>query len=142
MKHSFLNKIEAGTANMKAVNEKRKVEKVMKKTAAELAGHLMPCGRRVIALDVIADQMWCKECNAAISLRFLEEEKMCGLSSVFYVRCHSCLLVKEVCSDRVVPDLSKPGPGHYASNLKCALGTFGVHFEWQMASGFFILPFI
>ena len=56
-------------------------------------------GRRVVEIKMLAEEMWCPACNAPLSFRYVENENVIGLASIFRVRCHTCLLLHEVRSN-------------------------------------------
>jgi hypothetical protein len=104
----------------KAMKEKWSATRVRKAIREELAPVIVEAGRRVVDLQLFAKQMWCEDCDSALSLRFLEEERKFGLASKFTVRCHQCLLQKEVFTSALAP--SEDGRPLYAVNCKAAVG--------------------
>lgn len=57
-------------------------------------------GRRIVELKFLSEQLWCISCKEALSLQFVETEICRGLASVLLVRCHKCLLVNEVITNK------------------------------------------
>ncbi|XP_077272808.1 uncharacterized protein LOC143903226 [Temnothorax americanus] len=57
-----------------------------------LAAH----SRRIVELDTLASQLWCKNCDVALSLKNIVREKQLGLASVFYVKCMQCQCIHSV----------------------------------------------
>lgn len=43
-------------------------------------------GRRIIELDTLQQQVWCKSCKEALSLAHIEREKFQGLASTLSIR--------------------------------------------------------
>jgi len=78
-------------------------------------------GRRLIHLATFATGMWCNQCNDALSMRFVEDEVIRGLGSIFTVRCHRCLQLVQVATDSTVKTL-QPGPDVFSSNCKTLFG--------------------
>ncbi|XP_044741244.1 uncharacterized protein LOC123302390 [Chrysoperla carnea] len=46
---------------------------------------------RTMCPRILAEKMWCTDCDTAFSFRYVEEEKRIGLASVYKIRCHQCL---------------------------------------------------
>lgn len=113
-------KVEAGTANLNKINEKRRQLKKVKNK--EDPGKQVACGRRILSLHVFARNMWCKDCDIPLSLIYLEEEKLFGLTPVFYIRCYKCLGLKEVHGDSKAPPAEGCSRSLYSANMKAALG--------------------
>lgn len=42
-------------------------------------------GRRVVELNLLAEELWCKECEIPLSLRKIMEEKFMGLASILKI---------------------------------------------------------
>lgn len=121
VKKSVFERTLKGTATLVKVHEKRREEKMKKAKVAEKIATLAVAGRRMMELQTIAQEMWCNVCDTSLSFRFLEEEKRKGLATIFFIRCHLCLAVKEVNSDSLVLD-PKGGRPLYAINCKAAVG--------------------
>lgn len=83
---------------------------------------LEPVGRRVVDLALLAREMWCNLCDAALSLKYLKDEVQFGLASKFRVHCPTCLDLKEVFTSSVLPASTDDGRSLFAVNCKAALG--------------------
>lgn len=81
-------------------------------------------GRRILKLAVLASTMWCEDCNIALSFRFMSDERVVGLASVFTIRCHQCLREYKIHSDEKVPDTTGKGRASYSVNCKAAMGEY------------------
>lgn len=82
-------------------------------------------GRRLVHIGHISRQMYCKSCDKPLALQNIEEESEHGLASVFTVRCHHCLDVTRVSTDKQTEVTGTEATRRafiYDSNLKIALG--------------------
>lgn len=52
--------------------------------------------RRVVEIDTLTSQLWCKNCDVALSFKNIVGEKKLGLASVFNVKCMQCQLIQFV----------------------------------------------
>lgn len=77
-------------------------------------------GNRVMNPGLLAKTMWCDECDVPLSFRGLEKEVQRGLASIFYIRCHNCLLLKTINSGTKMQ--STDGYALYSINCKAAAG--------------------
>ena len=61
--------------------------------------------------------LWCHICKAAVSLRFVIDEKLCGIASKLLVRCQGCQTI-------ITVETSKTNASnyYYDTNLKLAVG--------------------
>ncbi|XP_058810185.1 uncharacterized protein LOC131675276 [Phymastichus coffea] len=73
-------------------------------------------GRRIVEMDKLAKDLWCKSCKVPISLAHLVEEKKKGLASQLFIQCFSCKAIQ------CVETSSKSCKYYYDSNLKLAMG--------------------
>ncbi|XP_034235919.1 uncharacterized protein LOC117642143 [Thrips palmi] len=87
-----------------------------KKTASERTYPLADSSR-VMDLRFVGKQMWCDGCKEPLSFGCIEGETVYGLASVFEVRCHRCQRLKDVASDRLVPDPNKHGSFVFEVNM-------------------------
>ncbi|KAJ1526412.1 hypothetical protein ONE63_009546 [Megalurothrips usitatus] len=105
----------------KASVERHTKNRVLK-AAREQADYIpVSVGRRVVDLAMLTSNLWCTNCDASLSLKFLEE-KQYGLASEFSVRCPTCLDLKKFFSSKTVPCPSGDGRSLYSVNCKAALG--------------------
>jgi hypothetical protein len=79
-------------------------------------------GRRVVEIKMLAEEMWCPACDAPLSFRYVEDENVIGLASIFRVRCHTCLLLHEVRSSKCYKKREDGNCTQYDVNAKSALG--------------------
>ncbi|XP_066596275.1 uncharacterized protein [Prorops nasuta] len=73
-------------------------------------------GRRIIDVNKVAEDLWCNNCNSAISLRDIQVEKQYGIASKWLVKCQSCLNMVQVETSRKAKNF------YFDSNLKLAIG--------------------
>lgn len=78
-------------------------------------------GRRVIDIDYFAEQMWCTGCEIPLSFKYLVEERLFGLASIFFIKCNACEKIYEVKSSTGDGMRSK-----FHVNYKLALGKFSM----------------
>ncbi|KAJ8668561.1 hypothetical protein QAD02_010224 [Eretmocerus hayati] len=72
--------------------------------------------RRLIEMEQLPFDMWCKNCDNAIGIRTLEHESFNGIVSKWHIRC-------ETCSTIIVVDTSKKSNDkNFDTNLKLATG--------------------
>ncbi|XP_034241219.1 uncharacterized protein LOC117645265 [Thrips palmi] len=83
---------------------------------AKQPDHDLRKGRRIVDLKTLATNMWCDNCNDSLSLRHLQSEESRGLASIFTVRCHRCLALAQVISDK--PTRS-PKSGRLVFSVNC-----------------------
>ena len=81
-------------------------------------------GRRVVDLAVLANNMWCADCEIPLSFRWIEKEVQRGLASIFHVRCGTCLKVICVPTSTSFKLPDNTGYPLYSVNCKAAAGTF------------------
>ncbi|KAJ1519795.1 hypothetical protein ONE63_005048 [Megalurothrips usitatus] len=106
----------------KASVERHAKNRVLK-AAREQADYItVSVGRRVVDLAMLTLNLWCTNCDAALSLKFLEEEKQYGLASEFSGRCPTCLDLKKFFTSKTVPCPSGDGRSLYSVHCKAALG--------------------
>lgn len=115
-------RVEKCTAVIQEVNKRKRAIKKRKEREQEDPGRIVNSGRRILALHILAANMWCDDCDVALSLRYLEKEKVFGLTSIFYVRCYQCLDLKKVYSDSPAPPVEGSSRPLFSANLKAALG--------------------
>lgn len=77
-------------------------------------------GRRVVELDTLAEDLWCKKCQSGLSLRFTESEVHHYLASTSQVRCEKCNTFYKVNTCR--PNNFALGNLHYEVNGKAVIG--------------------
>lgn len=53
-------------------------------------------GRRIVDIAAMAEYLQCLGCKEVLSLLYIESETRRGLVSIFKVRCHHCLVVRDV----------------------------------------------
>ncbi|XP_034244115.1 uncharacterized protein LOC117646905 [Thrips palmi] len=82
---------------------------------------LQSVGTRFIDLAVLANNLWCKTCNASLTLKNMEKEIHRGLASILHVRCVTCLDLVQVPTSKLirVPNSSYP---LWSVNMKAATG--------------------
>ncbi|XP_066583761.1 uncharacterized protein [Prorops nasuta] len=73
-------------------------------------------GRRIIDVNKVAEDLWCNNCNSAISLRDIQVEKQYSIASKWLVKCQSCLNMVQVETSRNAKNF------YFDSNLKLAIG--------------------
>ncbi|XP_066582289.1 uncharacterized protein [Prorops nasuta] len=81
-----------GTYNLK----KEKLEKDENCQAVEKVLE----GRRIVHLQTLGEQLFCKKCKCALSLLNIISEKHYGFASVFDVQCPQSKIVKKVATDK------------------------------------------
>ena len=116
VKKSVLEKKKKISEAQKLRHERNRVKKCSR------IGEMVSVGRRVFELALLANSMWCDDCDTALSFRYLEEEKQYGLASVFKVRCHMCLREYDIASSSPLADTTGTGRSLQAINCKVALG--------------------
>ncbi|XP_024890202.1 uncharacterized protein LOC112466368 isoform X2 [Temnothorax curvispinosus] len=81
-------------------------------------------GRRIVDLAHLAAELWCKECNLPLSLRYATDEFRSGLASIITVKCTKCGN-----SYKVTTNAEVPGDAHmyYTVNLKAVMGIGETH---------------
>ena len=120
--------IKAGDRVRKEKLIKTNIERGVRKRELKAAkvekekGCTIAVGRRIVNLAVLASTMWCDDCDIALSFRFMEDEKVVGLASVFTIRCHQCLTAYKIQSDEKVSDTTGKGRASYSINCKAAMG--------------------
>ncbi|XP_043281560.1 uncharacterized protein [Venturia canescens] len=97
--------------NIVIANKRRKI-------ISERANDLIVDGRRIVEIKRLAEDMWCSTCDAPLSFRYIEDEKIIGLASIFYVRCQLCLLLLEV---RTSKGHKQDNYTHFDINVKNSL---------------------
>ena len=80
----------------------------------------LPNGRRLVDLNKLAEEMWCQNCDMPLHFRFLVHENICGLASVFHLKCPECKTIHQVNSSTNEGTSTR---SKYHVNLKLALGT-------------------
>ncbi|KAE8737620.1 hypothetical protein FOCC_FOCC016916, partial [Frankliniella occidentalis] len=105
----------------KAMKDKWSSVRARKAIRDELEPVMREAGRRIVDLAVFTRDLWCQDCDVPMSLRFAEKERSIGLASKFQVRCHICLLDKEVSTSELAPHSTQERP-LYAVNCKAAIG--------------------
>jgi hypothetical protein len=78
-------------------------------------------GRRIVDLDVLANDLWCSTCDSALTLKDIVNENLSGLASVFSVKCNTCDIVHEVSTSACQPT-EKGGRPLFNVNMKIAMG--------------------
>ncbi|KAJ1526560.1 hypothetical protein ONE63_008147 [Megalurothrips usitatus] len=106
----------------KASVERHAKNRVLKASREQADYIPVSVGHRVVDLAMLTSNLWCTNCDAALSLKFLEEEKQYGLASEFSVRCPTCLDLKKLFTSKTVPCPSGDGRSLYSVNCKAALG--------------------
>ncbi|XP_057326887.1 uncharacterized protein LOC130668562 [Microplitis mediator] len=66
------------------------------KENAENTSYIELSGRRLVDLQVLDDELWCKPCKKALRLRHSVNELKNGLASIFHVKCETCGNMYEV----------------------------------------------
>lgn len=79
-------------------------------------------GRRIINVSTLAKSLWCCSCKECLSLDFIEEEKREGFGSKLLVRCHKCLLLNTVYTDKQHNCTEDGRKARFNVNSKVALG--------------------
>ncbi|KAJ8678038.1 hypothetical protein QAD02_013825 [Eretmocerus hayati] len=82
-KSSVVNKIE----KMQEARSKAKAQRLenMNTDSQEVSGS------RLVDLDVLGNELWCKPCDIPLSLKNRTAERKSGLASIFTIRCQLCL---------------------------------------------------
>jgi hypothetical protein len=81
--------------------------------------------RRVVELDVLAEELWCNFCSEPLSLRNASSPSMSGLAALMQVRCMKCLAVFDVHTCKT-KDCS-PGRPSFEVNKKAAICEYPSH---------------
>ncbi|XP_043471058.1 uncharacterized protein LOC122504185 [Leptopilina heterotoma] len=76
-------------------------------------------GRRIIHIETLANQLFCRKCESVLSLTKITKEIRVGLASKFYIECLSCKVVNEVCSDKQ-HDVNNQNK-HFDTNTKAVM---------------------
>lgn len=105
--------------HIKQLNEEVQRKKKQSKEEREL---LHSVGYRIVDLAVVANSLWCKTCNAALSLKTMEQEVHKGLASILQVRCITCLDLVSVPTSKSVRVTGSSYP-LWSVNMKAAAGT-------------------
>lgn len=79
-------------------------------------------GRRVIHVETLGEQLFCKSCKNLLGLQNIEVEERHGLASVFSIRCGNCKLLNKVASDKQHQINSPDQSVHFDPNTKIAIG--------------------
>ena len=108
--------------SVRKANLQRGLQNRARKTGDLLHLEAVLAGRRILKLANLGSFMWCDVCDDSLNFRYLEEEKVFGLASVFSIRCHRCLKLFFVPSDDKVPDPAGKGRAMYSVNCKSAMG--------------------
>lgn len=71
---------------------------MLKKKTNELTVFNLPnlSDRRVVELQLLAKELWCKNCDNPLSLRHVIEENCMGLASILKMKCFKCQLYFDV----------------------------------------------
>ncbi|XP_039302328.1 uncharacterized protein LOC120357045 [Solenopsis invicta] len=84
-------------------------------------------GRRIVDLKTLAKELFCKKCDAMVSLLDTVEETRVGLASMFSVKCRSCMTIIRVATDKKHATSKENKQGrqiaHYDVNTRGAMGT-------------------
>ena len=83
-------------------------------------GDFVVGGRRIVHIQILADQLFCNSCKPITSLMDIEEEKRFGLGSILYIRCHQCQIMNTVFTDK-----QHKGPNNrlvFDTNTKAVIG--------------------
>lgn len=80
-------------------------------------------GRRVIDVELLAENLWCTECDIPLSLRFVMSEKRAGLASILNVQCKNCCAIYHVFTSK------KTESKHYHVNMLLAIGMYDKELE-------------
>lgn len=67
-----------------------KEEKREREANANLCGNIATTKRRVVELNQMAEDLWCRKCNQSLSLRDFVEEEQHGLAFNMIVKCKTC----------------------------------------------------
>lgn len=80
-------------------------------------------GNRIIDLNFMLEQMKCMRCKSNLGFRDVEKETLCGLGSIFHLKCPKCMKVKTL---PLTPKTLNPKTGKnvFSINTKAVLGTF------------------
>lgn len=78
-------------------------------------------GRRIVEMDKLASDLWCPNCDDALSLRFLLKEKLVGVCSHLLIKCQKCEKIVEI-------NTSKKSRKFEDSNLKLTTGKMFLKF--------------
>ncbi|XP_057335065.1 uncharacterized protein LOC130673868 [Microplitis mediator] len=91
-------------------NKKKKTEKICVSNPEPIIE-----GRRIVDINKIAVDMWCDVCDDALSFRFIKNEDVVGLSSLFSIECHRCKKIHMIKTSPQTPT------GNYVVNGKAAM---------------------
>ncbi|KAK0071200.1 hypothetical protein PV325_013307, partial [Microctonus aethiopoides] len=82
-------------------------------------------GRRIIDINYMGKQMFCRKCNKILSLEDIVHEKRVMLASMFDVKCRECGALTTVCSDKQHQVLSVKDRKvqHFNVNTSIVFGT-------------------
>lgn len=78
--------------------------------------------RRIVEIEKLATDMWCKPCDRPIPFRNLTNETHHGLASVFSVRCTECNAIVRVHSSK--QDENESVRSDYHVNSKAAISNY------------------
>jgi len=78
-------------------------------------------GRRIINISTLAKGLWCCSCKECLSLDLIEKEIREGFGSKLTVRCHKCLLLNIVYTDKQY-NTKDERRARFNVNSKMALG--------------------
>ncbi|XP_024942732.1 uncharacterized protein LOC112494632 [Cephus cinctus] len=89
----------------------------------------MVFGRRIIDVDLWAQNDRCKKCGQILSLANIIEENRHGLASLLIIHCQECLLENSITTDKTftAPD----GKTMYDVNARIALGLIDAGMDWR-----------
>ena len=79
-------------------------------------------GRRIVELQHLGKQMWCTSCKECLSFEYIENEQRRGLGSILYIRCHQCLLINIINTEKRHASDDSEGNKRFDINSKMALG--------------------
>lgn len=79
-------------------------------------------GRRIMEIKHLGQQLWCTMCKETLSLQYILEERRQGFASIFNIRCHKCLFLNVVTTDKVHSSGHDKRRQLFDVNSKTALG--------------------
>lgn len=79
-------------------------------------------GKRIVDIDVLANNLICKVCETILSLKEIKKELRAGLHSTFSIECKKCGVLNIVDTGKL--HVSKNKGRHADINTKCVLGMF------------------
>lgn len=77
----------------KLKNKKKSVEKILTEQKQSIK---VVEGKRIVDLNVLASNLFCKNCNCDLKLKNIKDEKRTGLHSILSVMCDACKAVTKV----------------------------------------------